>query len=194
MKKIINSIKNIKIKQVFTALLVGCLLVVTTACSQNAVSDATTSEPPSANGAPRGYDKYDANQEYRGGINGYDDDRRYDGGTSSKVKELLDTANKRKVDDLGEFADNIGDRAINEKTTERALGKFSDKLERNKDKAAKYIDNKSDKLERNLERVPGETKRVFKGAADTAEDAVEDATKATKKTAKEIKGNFEDLS
>ena len=190
MKKIIKSIKKFKIKQVFAALLVGCLLVVTPACSQNTVA----TEPPSADGAPRGYDKYDANQEYKGGINGYDDDRRYDGGTSSKVKELLDTANKRKADNLGEFVDNVGDRAINEKTTERALGKFSDKLERNKDKAAKYIDNKSDKLENNLEKVPGGAKRVFEGAKDTAEDAIEDATKATKKTTKEIKGNFEDLS
>jgi len=189
MEKLIKSIKNIKIKQVFAALTISCLLLVTTtACSQSPTTEADATQ------TSRGYDKYDANQEYKGGMNGYDDDNRYDGETAGKVKGLIDTANKRKADSLGEFVDNVGDRAINEETTERALGKFSDKLERNKDKAEQYIDNKSDKLERNLEKAPNQAKRVFEGAKDTAEDALEDATKASKKTAKEIKGNFEDLS
>jgi len=192
MQKLIDNIKNINFKQVFTALIVGCLLVVTTACSKSPVAEADAVQ--SATPASRGYDGYDADQEYKGGMNGYDDDRRYDAENTGKVKALIDTANKRKVDNLGEFVDNVGERAINGETTERALGKFSDKLERNKDKAAEYIDNKSDKLERNLEKVPGGAKRVFDGATDTAQDALEDATKATQKTAKEIKGNFEDLS
>ena len=188
MFKLIKRIKNINIKQVFAALIIGCLLVGTTACSQGTVAEEAPTSQMS-----RGYDKYDANQEYKGGMNGYDDDRRYDAETTAKTKGLIDTAKNRKADNLGEFVDNVGDRAINEKTTERALGKFSDKLERNKDKAAKYVDNKSDKLERNLEKVPGGAKRVFDNATDTAQDAIDDAAKATKKTAKEIKGNFKDL-
>ena len=188
MKTIIKSIKNINVKQVFAALLVSCLLVVTTACSQSPTTQADATQ------TSRGYDKYDANQDYEGGMNGYDDDRRYDAESTGKIKALIDTANQRKADNLGEFADNVGDRAINGKTAERALGKFGDKLERNKDKAAEYIDNKSDKLENNLEKVPGGARRLFNNATDTAENAVEDATQATKKAAKEVKGNFEDLS
>ena len=67
-------------------------------------------------------------------------------------------------------------------------------LERNKEKASEYIDNKSTKLKRNLERVPGETKEVVDEAVDTAQDAAQDATRATKKTTKNIKENFEDLT
>lgn len=195
MQDTVKSIKNIKIKQIFAALLVGCLLMVTTACSQGTVAQSGRETAKTYQGTPRDtYDNYDANQGFEGGMNGYDDDRRYDSGTAAKAKGLVDTARNRQADNLGEFVDNVGDRAINEKTTERALGRLDDKLDRNKDKAAEYIDNKSDKLQRNLEKVPSGAKNVFEGAADTAQDALEDATNAAQKNAQRIKGNFEDLS
>ena len=141
------------------------------------------------------YDDYDANQSFKGGMNGYNDDRRYDSGTAAKAKTLIDTAKRRQADDLGEFTDNVLERSVlNEDVNEKATKAFSGKLERNKDKASEYISDKSDKLKRNLEKVPGESKKVFDEAVDTAQNAAEDATRATKKTTKEIKGNIQDLT
>ena len=199
MRKVIQAIKSIKIRQILTVFLAGCLLVISTACSQSGVAsnDGLTKRETSRTyqGEARDtYDNYDANQNYEGGMNGFKDDRRYDAGTAAKSKALVDTAKRRQADDLGDFADNVKDRAINGKTTDRALGKFSDKLERNKDKALDYVDNKSDKLQRNLGKVPDGARNVFDEATDTAQDALNDAGKATRKNTKNIKGNFEDLS
>lgn len=201
MRNLIKAVKSINIKQILTVFIAGCLIFVSTACNQDSVARVET-EGQSAKretartyqGNPRDtYDKYDANQDYKESFNGYDDDRRYDAETAAKAQTLIDTAKRRKADNVGEFVDNVGDRAINEKTTKRALGKFSDKLERNQDKAAEYIDNKSNKLQRNLGKVPEGAADVFDEATDTAKGAIKDAKKATKKTSKNIKDNFEDL-
>ena len=194
MKNIIRAIKSINIKQIVTVFLVGCLVFVSTACSQDTMAQAGTKVDMENRATSDDYDKYDANQEYEGGINRYNDDRRYDSETAAKTQTLIDTAKRRKVDGLGEYVDNVGERSVlNGDVNERALGKFSDKVERNIDKAGEYVDNKSDKLQRNLGRVPGGAKDVFEGAVDTAQDAAEDATKATKTTAKNIKSNFKDV-
>ena len=195
MKNIIQVIKSINIKQVVTVFLVGCLVFVSTACNQGTVAQAgTKADMEAARATSNDYDKYDAKQEYKGGMNRYNDDRRYDSETAAKTQTLIDTAKRRKVDDLGEFADNVGERSVlDPETNKRALGKFSDKVEDNIDDAAQYVDNKSDKLQRNLSKVPGGAKDVFEGAVDTAQDAAEDATKATKTTAKNIKSNFKDV-
>ena len=196
MQTIIRFVKSVKIKQVLTVFLVSSLLLVGTACNNDNVAQAGGREytETSKRAMSDTYDDYDANQDFKGGINGYNDDRRYDSGTAAKAKELLDTAKSRKADDLGEFTDNVLERSVlNEDVNEKATRAFSNKVERNKDKALNYVDDKSDKLGRNLKRLPGETKEVFEGAVDTAEDAAQDASKATKTTAKNIKGNFEDL-
>ena len=197
MNNLIKAIKSINIKQILTVLLAGCLVFISTACSQNDAASLGQTGRETAKTyqkTPRDtYDNYDANQGYEGGMNGYNDDRRYDAKTAAKSKALVDTARSRKADDLEDFADNIGDRAINGKTTKRALGKASNRLEDNLDDAAEYVDNKSSKLKRNLKQVPGGAKDVANEAADTAKGAVKDATKASKKTAKNIKDNFEDL-
>ncbi len=200
MKKFLEIVININLKKILTTFLIGSLLVVSTACSQGDV--ATTGSKAVANTADTAqkvasddYDKYDANQSFKGGMNGYNDDRRYDAETAAKAKELVDTAKRRKVDSLGEFTDRVGERSVlNGDVNEKATKAFSRKLENNKEKAAEYVDDKSDKLKRNLKKVPDATQDVFEGAVDTAQDAVEDATKATKSTAKNIKGNFKDLT
>jgi|GEM_PF-2559597 len=197
MQDLIRNIKKSGIKQMFAALLVGCLLMVTTACSQgvDGVTTRETSQTYQGN-ARDTYDSYDANENYKGGMNGYDDDRRYDSGTTAKAKGLVDSAKNRQADSFEEVVDNLGNPEIDkkEKAAEKSLGRFADKLDRNKDKAAEYIDNKSDKLQRNIEKVPSGAKNVFEGAVDTAQDALEDATEATQKNAQRVKGNFEDLS
>jgi gas vesicle protein len=195
MKNIIRAIRSINFRQILTVFLAGCLLVISTACSQDDVAKTgTTAKTEASRLASDTYDKYDANQDYKGGINAYNDDRRYNAKTAAKAKGLVDTAKRRQADDLGEYVDNVKERAINEKTTKKATAGISRRLEENKDNALGYIDDKSDKLQRNLGKVPGGAKDVFDEATDTAQGAVKDATKAAKTNTNNVKENFKDLS
>jgi hypothetical protein len=201
MKNIIQAIKSINFRQILTVFLAGCLLVISTACSQDdvaktgaAAKTGTSAKMEASRLASDTYDKYDANQDYKGGINAYNDDRRYNEKTAAKAKGLVDTAKRRQADDLGEYVDNVKERGINEKTTKEATKGISRRLEENKDNALGYIDDKSDKLQRNLGKVPGGAKDVFDEATDTAQGAINDATKATKTNTNNIKENFKDLS
>ena len=198
MKKLIKIIKSLKLKQILTVFLAGSLIAISTACSNDgnvAQAGGKTYTDNAKRAMSDTYDDYDANQNFKGGINGYDDDRRYDSETAGKAQTLIDTAKRRKADDLGEYTDNVLERSVlNGDVDEKATESFSDKLERNKDKASNYIDNKSDKLQRNLERVPGETKEVLDKAADTAQDAAQDASRAAEKNTNRVKNNFEDLT
>ncbi len=196
MQNKIRMIKYTKIKRVLTVFLVSSLLFVSTACSQDSVAQAggQTYTETAKRAMSNTYDKYDADQDFKGGMNGYNDDRRYDAESAAKAKGLLDTAKRRQADDLGEFSDNVLERSVlNEDLNEKATKAFSRKLENNKDKALEYVDNKSDKLQRNLEKVPGGVEDVFEGAVDTASNAVDDATKAAKKNGINLKNNIEDL-
>jgi F0F1-type ATP synthase membrane subunit b/b' len=202
MRNIIQSLKSIKIKQVLTAFLVGCLLLISTACSQDSVAKTgnkaevagknVMSKDYDRGAASDTYDRYDANQQYKGGMNSYNDDRRYDSGTAAKAKTLVDTAKRRQVDNLGDYVDNVGDRA--KSTVKEAKRDIPRTLKDNKEDAVDYVQNKSNKLQRNLSKVPGGAKDVFDEATDTAQNAINDANKATKKNTQEIKDNFEDLS
>ena len=146
MQKLIQIIRSINLKQVLTVFLAGCLLTLSTACSQDNVAQAggKAYTETAKRAMSDTYDDYDANQGFKGGMNGYNDDRRYDSETATKAKTLVDTAKRRQADNLGEFTDNV--------------------------------------------------KEVFDEATDTAQNALDDAAKATKKTTKNIKGNFEDLT
>lgn len=189
MRNLIHFIKSIKIKQVLTVFLAGSLLVISTACSQGSVAQGANKVEAAMSDT---YDKYDANQDYKGGMNGYNDDRRYDAGDTAKVKGLVDTANNRQRDSLGEYADDITDRAGNK--IEQAKQDIPSELQANKEKAVDYVQDKSDKLTDNLGQVPNQTQKVVEEATDTALNALDDAAQATKSNAKEIKDNFQDLS
>lgn len=197
MKRLIKILKSFRLRQVLTVFLAGLMLMITTACNQDSGNVAQTKGREYTETGKRAgsdtYDDYDANQSLKGGMNGYNDDRRYDSETAAKAQTLIDTAKRRKADDLGEFTDDVLERSVlNEDVNEKATKAFTRKLENNKDKALEYVDEKSDKLKRNLEKLPGETKEVLDEAGNTAQNAVEDATKATKKTTKEIKNNFDE--
>ncbi len=184
MKKLIKIIKSFRLRQVLTVFLAGCLLLISTACNRGTVAQADDNAAQAGGreytetakrAGSNTYDDYDSELPFKGGINGYDDDRRYDSETAAKTQTLIDTAERRKVDNLGEYTDNVLERSVlNPDVDERATDAFTDKLERNKDKAIDYIDDKSDKLGRNLERLPGETKEVIEEAGNTARQAVED--------------------
>ena len=198
MRKIIQFIKSIKIKQVLTVFMAGCLLLISTACSKDNVAQAERGVQPTAKSSMSKsgmsdtndtYNKYDANQEYKGGMNGYNDDQRYDydAGAAAKAKTLVDTAKRSQVDNLGDDVDNVTDRA--KSTVKEAQRETPRNLKNNTENAVDYVQDKSDKLQRNLSKVPGGAKDVFDEATSPIQDTLNDANKVTKKAAQEIKGN-----
>ena len=192
MNKVILIIKSIKIRQLLTVFLAVCLLTITTACSQNPLAQIDGVADVVEKQLSDTYDNYDAKQGYKGGMNGYDDDRRYDTVTAAKAKALVDTAKSRQKDSLGEYAESVVDRAGNK--IEAAKREIPGTLRANKQEAIESIKDKTETLKNNLSQVPEGIKDVFEGAVDTAQDAVQDAQQATNRTAKEIKGNIKDLT
>ena len=81
-------IKSINIRQILTVFLAGCLLVISTACSQGNMAQAggKAYTETAKRAMSDTYDDYDANQDFQGGMNGYNDDRRYNAETAAKAK------------------------------------------------------------------------------------------------------------
>lgn len=185
-------VKSINIKRLLTTLFAICLLSVSTACSQNPVAQADGVVDNVKRTVADTYDDYDANQNFQGGMNGYNDDRRYDAETAAKSKALVDTARSRQKDNLSEYVESVVDRAGNK--VEQAQSEIPRTLQSNQEQAVNYIQDKSENLKDNLSRVPEGSKKVFNQAVDNAQDAIQDAGQATKANAERIKDNFQDLS
>lgn len=182
MKRLVQIIKSIKLKQVLSALLIGSLLVISTACNDGNVAQAggkTYTDTAKRAGSDT-YDDYDANQEFKGGINGYEDDRRYDSGTAAKTKTLIRENEKIRQDNdnPGDYLGNVTERAI-EKDKE-ATKKIPRALKENFEGAAEELDYRTDELQRNLERAPEEAKRLIDETKTPLVDAAKDATEAIK--------------
>jgi hypothetical protein len=193
-KKLIQIIKSIKLRQVLTVFLVGSLFVISTACSNGNAAQSggkaytdTAKRPMSDT-----YDKYDANQPYQGGMNKYNDDRRYDTKAGANTKALVDQAKNRQTDNVGEYFGNIGNRAG--ENLEKAKNNVPRTIEARKDDATQDLQRRASTLKQNLKNAPGEARNVFEGAKDTAKNAVDDATGAAQRNKNELKGNIEDLT
>lgn len=180
MKRLIQIIKSIKLKQILTVFLAGSLLVISTACNDGNVAQAggkTYTDTAKRAGSDT-YDDYDANQKFKGGINGYDDDRRYDSETAAKTKELIDVNEsiKQDNDNPGDFLGNVTERAFekNKEATKKVPRALKDNLE----DAAEEIDSRTDALQKNLDRAPEEAKRLIDETKTPLVDAAKDAAKA----------------
>lgn len=194
MSNLIAIVKSINLKRIVTVFLVGSLLVISTACSSGNI--AQSGGKAYADAAKRAtsdtYDQYDANQSYKGGMNGYNDDPRYNAKTTAKTKALIDTAKSSQQDNLGDYVNDISDRAGDQ--IQQAKRDVPRTIQSNAEEAADYLQDKSENLKDNLSKVPGGAKQVFDEAVDTAQGALNDADRASKRTVKEVKGNFQDLS
>ncbi|MEM8675821.1 MAG: hypothetical protein AAGF83_18395 [Cyanobacteria bacterium P01_G01_bin.67] len=175
-----------------SAFLAVCLLTVSTACSQNPVAQTDGIVDNVKRAVADTYDDYDANQNFQGGMNGYNDDRRYDAETAAKSKALVGTALSHQKDNFGEYVENVVDRAENK--IDQAQSEIPRNLQSNQEQAVNYIQDKSENLRDNLNKVPEGSKKTFNQAVDNAQDAIQDAGQATKANAERIKGNFQDLS
>lgn len=192
MQNLILVIKSVRLKQVLTVFLAGFLLIISTACSQNPLAQIDGVADVVERQLSDTYDNYDADRGYKGGMNGYDDDPRYNAETAAKAKALVDTARSRQKDSLGEYAESVVDRAGNK--IEAAKQEIPSTLQANKQEAIESIENKTETLQDNLSQVPEGAKDIFEGTVDTAQDAVRDTKQATNRTAKEIKSNIKDLT
>lgn len=101
MNKVFKRIKSIKIGRVLAVFLAGFILILNTACSQDTVASSARETGTKTV------------QEFQGGMNGYNDDVRYDAGTAAKAKRLVDTAESQQKDNLGDYTESIIDRAGN---------------------------------------------------------------------------------
>ncbi len=194
MNKLIQIIKKIKLRQVLTVFLVGSLLVISTACSRGNMPQAggKADTDMGERAMSDTYDDYDANQSFQGGMNGYNDDRRYDEETAAKAQELVDRAKSRQSNTFGESVENITDST--QENIEAATREIPRKIKANTEEAVQDIQERSQTLKENISDASSEAKQKFNEATDTAQQAVEDAKQATGKTAKELQNKVEDLS
>ena len=194
MKTLIQFIKSIRLRQILTVFLAASLLVISTACGQGNIAQAGGKGyvDTAKRAMSDTYDEYDANQPFEGGMNGYNDDRRYNSETASKAKELVDTAKRRRKDNLGDYADSITDRAQDK--LEEAKRDIPQALRARKNEAVEDIKQRTNTLKENVSNAPNEAKKAFNEATNTAQNALEDAAQATSNRAKDLKENFQDLS
>ena len=197
MNKFIKFLKSFRLSQILTIFLAGSLLVISTACSQGnmAQSGGKAYTDTAKKAMSDTYDDYDANQPFVGGMNGYNDDPRYNAETQSKAKELVDTAKSRQQNNLDNYFEDISDRAQNK--IDEATDNISDipqSLQAKKDEAVENIQQRANTLKENVKNAPEQAKQVFDEATNTAQNALEDAAQATKNRTQDIKENIRDLT
>lgn len=194
MNKLIQIIKNIKLKQVLTVFLAGSLLVISTACSRGNMPQAggKAYTDTGKRAMSDTYDDYDANQSFQGGMNGYNDDRRYNEETAAKAQELVDTAKSRQTDNFGEYVENITDRT--QENVEAAQREIPRNLKAKTEEAVQNVKERSQTLKENVSDASSDARQALDEATDTAQQTVEDAKQATGETAKELQSKVEDLS
>ncbi|MGV2827467.1 hypothetical protein [Myxosarcina sp. GI1(2024)] len=175
MKRIINLIRSLQLRNLLIVFLASTLLLFSTACNQGprTASDKTITEEITAQ-SDRGYDALDTNQSAKGGMNNYNDDRRYDqplkssGKTVNERAEELINQSKRQTqksqDDIGDYAEEIGSGAT--KSVKRAQKEIPQKLGERKDELVNATQDKAANLKKNVERLPEETSKAFQGAME----------------------------
>lgn len=172
MKKLIQIIKSIKLKQILTVFLAGSLLVISTACSNDgnaAQSGGKAYTDTAKRSMSDTYDKYDANQPFEGGMNSYNDDPRYDAGTAGKTKGLLDKAKAERAknleaDSIGDYVENASDRVG--KSVQSAKRDIPRAINDRKEDIAEDVQRRTDTLKKNIKNVPDEAQRIVGGVKD----------------------------
>ncbi|MGF1541019.1 MAG: DUF6658 family protein [Pleurocapsa sp.] len=194
MQNLIKFIKSVNIRRILTVFLAGCLLVVSTACSRGNIAQAggKAYTDTAKRAMSDTYDDYDANQKFQGGMNGYNDDRRYNAETAAKTKALIDRAKSNQNRDLGDYVENLED-SVGDKI-EQAQHDIPRTLQANQRKATDYIQDKSEDLTENFSKVREEATKIIDEATSPAQNAMQNANRASERVGNELKSNFEDLT
>lgn len=190
MKKLISSIKQIRLGQILAICLASLLMLVSTACNSGGgiqaraqTADQVKEEvPESAETSP-----------YEGGMNEFPDTdpRRDTSAAGTKAKTLVETAkgniDQKSTDSPGQFADNyrkgapIGERVQN--VTKSVGGATKGAAE-----------DVSEGTQRGLENIKGNTQDATKGAQRAAEDTSDFAQRKTGEAAKGVERAAENAS
>ncbi|NET90561.1 MAG: hypothetical protein F6K45_21115 [Kamptonema sp. SIO1D9] len=183
MKKLISWLKNIQIRQIVSAFLVGILFFVSTACSgANATPGATdTSTTPSEELKYRFPDEESPAPVVEGMNRNTDvDPRRDTSATSAKAKALVDNA-KRNLKVTGDVGENIKRTNVGEKAAEaaknasqKAQSTAEDIAEGTKEGVENLTQDAPKEVSNTAERTAkgNELTRKVTEAADDAADAV----------------------
>lgn len=168
MRRIINLIRSFQPRNLLIVLLASSLLIFATACNQgpSTASDKTITEEITAR-SDRGYDALDTEQSAKGGMNNYNDDRRYDQPMESgqtpnqKAEKLINQAKSQSSsqDNPGDFAQEVGSRAA--KSVKQAQQEIPQKLGERKDELVNATQEKAANLKKNVEKLPEETAKAL---------------------------------
>lgn len=179
MKKLISSLKRIRIGQILTVFLAGLLVFVSTACgsgnglkAQAQTADQVKEEVPEGTAA----------SPYKGGMNEFPDTdpRRDTSEAGSKASSLVEAAEQNITKDYQVSAPAVGEKV--QQATEDVGG------------AAKGLAKDVSKgTQRGLENIKGNAQGVAKGAQRAAEDTSDFAKRKTGEAAKGVQRAAEDV-
>ncbi|MDB9512598.1 hypothetical protein PN499_15530 [Kamptonema animale CS-326] len=172
MNRLIETIKKIRVVQIFTAFMAGVLLLVSTACNSPDVlaktADRVREEVPSEA----------RTSEFKGGMNDYKDtDPRDKGNVSAaeaKAQMLKDSAERRITtkasNNVPENIRRVGDEGQDK------LDEIGQKLDENKDAFGRKAKEFADNTKQGMENIKDNTRRGIEGAKDFANEATNGAT------------------
>ena len=196
MKKLVRLIKSWKLSRILTVFLAASLLLIATACGQGnmAQSGGKAYTDTAKRAMSDTYDEYDANQSFKGGMNGYNDDPRYNAETKAKTKALVDRAkaNTSKSYDLDINPERVTDKIG--KTVDNIKQDLPNAIQSRKEDAVREFQDRSSTLQKNLSNATDEAAQIVDKATNNFQGAVNDAQKASQNTVKEIQSNLRDLS
>ncbi len=196
MKKLVRLIKSWKLSRILTVFLAASLLLIATACGQGnmAQSGGKAYTDTAKRAMSDTYDEYDANQSFKGGMNGYNDDPRYNAETKAKTKALVDRAkaNTSKSYDLDINPERVTDKIG--KTVDNIKQDLPNAIQSRKEDAVREFQDRSSTLQKNLSNATDEATQIVDKATNNFQGAVNDAQKASQNTVKEIQSNLRDLS
>lgn len=181
MNKLMTWLKSTQIARIFTAFLVGVLLFVSTACSNEVkakTADQIREDVPSSA----------VTNEYKGGMNNYSDvdPRKNTTEADTKAKALVDNArrniNEKSVDSTEQFVENYRNGTPFGERVKRIGEDVSDSVDSVKENISKGT-------QKNLRQTKDLTNNVKDKAIQTKEntkDAAKDAANSVKKSANNV--------
>ena len=209
MNKLASWLKQIRLKQVLTTVLVGVLLIASTACGRlqaKTASDVRTDIPSVTQGQPAGRVREDlpenaVDSRTQGGINVYPDTdpRKNTSRTNSKAQELVDNAERQVIDESGNVVGNtkrilekkgenlkdFGENAVEDvtglgKQTRRTTEELSNKAQSNVEAASEGLQKTSKQTQRAAEDAAGSAKSGLNQATRSTQRAAEDTAQSVK--------------
>jgi F0F1-type ATP synthase membrane subunit b/b' len=182
---------NHRLSRMVVTFFVGFLLLLNVACSPATATTAPKVTGESSSTEKQGFqtELYDATQDKRGGMNGFDDDVR--AGTPSakaKAKALVDNARrnvKQPAENLKEIPKKV------RQSAEEIQDNISDRAEQQKDDLVKGTKRGMKNLKGNLDKASKEIPEVVREATEGAKDNVMRSADSARETVDTLQRNVD---